>query len=193
MKKILITILGLLVISACSGSFVVNTDEESETTEEETTSETETEEADTELEMQTFSDDRFGYQFTYPVKGWMITTEETVQQFPNGKDWYRVEAENRVSTQNPLIRFEINPDGYGLMPSDKEYEVEITEEGEVNIIAVNEIEQNEETEDEIIFIRTNIVEYKGNTYFWYITFKKGETDYEAILKAIIESFVVAEI
>lgn len=146
----------------------------------------EQQEPDEFADWKTYSNDKYKVSFMYPPN-FEITIDEVHFEYPDDKDWYRLEISDVSIFENPKMWLEVNPDGYGPFSPSKIYTVKETEKGEIEIEDTTPKESPES--EEYIWIIPDIIHSRnGNTYFIQFMFKQGGNDFEPIFKQILSTF-----
>jgi len=139
-----------------------------------------------------YSNDKYKVSFKYP-SNFKIVTDEVRFEYPNGKEWYRLEIADETKTERLLMSFEVDPDGYGPFFPDREYKIEETESGQIKIVDIITIEEVENLNDGHTWIKLDLIESRnGNAYFIQFIFKESGKDFIPIFDQILSTFKFLE-
>lgn len=133
-----------------------------------------------------YESEEFGVTFSYPSD--FELSEELSMEYESGLKWYRINVTHPTSPEQPNMLLEINPDGYGPFFADKRYQLNETNDGSIEIIEEEVLDNGDLSDDGQVFILTNIKPTNGNNYSWHFTFDEGGQDFEPLFQEILESF-----
>ena len=134
-----------------------------------------------------YESSEYDFSFTYP-SSYEIVNEEVVVAYLDGSNWFRVELQDFSSPENPFLRFEVDPDGYGPFFPDKTYKISEKNSGELVLDAVVENDSASADDGKVLIIPDILKAENGHRYNWQFSFSEGGEDHEKVFKQMLGSF-----
>src|SRR3989344_1994126 len=121
---------------------------------------------------QTYRNEEDGFEFRYPSDYVILTDKIHVayQGHPQGFNWYRVELTSSTKTENPFVRIEVDPDGYGPFFPDKTYQISESAQNTVVVGSVSDSSSENSNDGKALFIPNLLKASNGHTYYWQFSF-----------------------
>lgn len=140
-----------------------------------------------------YENDKYDISFSYP-SDYEITKDEMVYDYPdNPNDWYRIELKHKTATEEPLLIFEIDPDGYGPFFPERTYEISENSSGKIQIDSETDVpagDYNYQDDGKVLIIPGNLHATNGHYYSWKFYYNEGGEDHEQDLRDILTTFKV---
>lgn len=140
--------------------------------------------------IETYVNAEYNLSFDYP-SSFAVTEDGVLLDYPGmAMQWYRVILKNESDAQNPMLTFEINPDGYGPIFLDKTYVLVQNSDGSIAIASEQDEPETELNDDGVVRIGAQFQNGDSTTYNWRFEYEEGPTDWEPTFKEILTSTVL---